>query len=66
MKKKPKKLVLARETVRSLQATALEEAAGAGIYTYCSVCGSAGTQIACGSGVTTCGRYECLDACIEP
>jgi hypothetical protein len=65
MKKKPKKLVLAKETVRSLEAM-LGEAAGAGIYTYCSVCGGTGTQIACGSGVTTCGRYECLDACIEP
>ncbi len=66
MKKKPKKLVLAKETVRNLEQAALGEAAGAGIYTYCSVCGGAGTQVACGSGATTCGPYECLYACIEP
>lgn len=61
MKKKPKKMVLAKETLRNLEQAQLGEAAAAGLLSY------GGTAcVACGSGITTCGPYECQNACIEP
>ncbi len=53
MKKNLRKLVLSKETVRNLENPALREAVGGtGDCTY--LC------------VTTNGRWECANACIEP
>ncbi|PYQ61502.1 MAG: hypothetical protein DMF53_14985 [Acidobacteria bacterium] len=59
MRKKLKKLALAKETVRHLEPQALGEAAGGTGYTYGYGC----LTWLC---VTTNGPYECANACIDP
>lgn len=65
MKKRLKKLFLAKETMRNLEKTTLGEAvAGTWPVTYGDTCGC--PSYPCGSGITSCGRLECDNACIEP
>jgi hypothetical protein len=56
MKRTEKKLKLAKETLRNLEAAALGKVGG----------GTATEAIGCGSNVTTCsGPFVCVNACIE-
>jgi hypothetical protein len=59
VKKKVKKLVLAKETVRKLEEPVLGKVAGATGRTY-------GYQCVTWLCPTTDGPFECADACIEP